>query len=102
MKLNANVARFNRENLKKTSNVDKTTKTFKSSLNAFHKTDGNKGIGNSFVNVVKGSGTHGESDSTPSIVLDDECLNTKDLSCSLMGRVKEFASLANLKKDLMS
>ncbi|PWA41873.1 hypothetical protein CTI12_AA550140 [Artemisia annua] len=101
LKLNANVARFNRENLKRTSNVDKTTKTFnKSSLNCFHKTDGNKGIGNSFVNVVKGSGIHLETESTPSIALDDECLNTKDLSCSLMGRVKEFASLANLKKVL--
>ncbi|PWA70432.1 ATPase, AAA-type, core [Artemisia annua] len=101
LKLNANVARFNRENLKRTSNVDKTTKTFnKSSLNSFHKTDGNKGIGNSFVNVVKGSGIHLETESTPSIALDDECLNTKDLSCSLMGRVKEFASLANLKKVL--
>nr|GFB39728.1 nucleotide-binding alpha-beta plait domain-containing protein [Tanacetum cinerariifolium] len=41
-----------------------------------------------------------ETESTPTIVLDDECLNTKDLSCSLMGRVKEFTSLSNLKKVL--
>nr|GEY15731.1 nucleotide-binding alpha-beta plait domain-containing protein [Tanacetum cinerariifolium] len=41
-----------------------------------------------------------ETKSTPTIVLDDECLNTKDLSCSLMGRVKEFTSLSNLKKVL--
>nr|GFB61789.1 nucleotide-binding alpha-beta plait domain-containing protein [Tanacetum cinerariifolium] len=41
-----------------------------------------------------------EMKSTPTIVLDDECLNTKDLSCSLMGRVKEFTSLSNLKKVL--
>nr|GEV65706.1 RNA-directed DNA polymerase, eukaryota [Tanacetum cinerariifolium] len=34
------------------------------------------------------------------MLLDDECLNTKDLSCSLMGRVKEFTSLSNLKKVL--
>ncbi|GKD57143.1 hypothetical protein Tco_1290530, partial [Tanacetum coccineum] len=39
-------------------------------------------------------------ESTPSIVLDDECLNTKDFSCSLMGRVNEFSSLSNLKKVL--
>nr|GFC88497.1 nucleotide-binding alpha-beta plait domain-containing protein [Tanacetum cinerariifolium] len=39
-----------------------------------------------------------ETESTPTIVLDDECLNTKDLSGSLMGRVKEFTSLSNLKK----
>nr|GFD03087.1 nucleotide-binding alpha-beta plait domain-containing protein [Tanacetum cinerariifolium] len=41
-------------------------------------------IGNSFVNVVKGSGMSLETESTPTIILDDECLNTKDFSCSLM------------------
>nr|GFC03662.1 nucleotide-binding alpha-beta plait domain-containing protein [Tanacetum cinerariifolium] len=61
---------------------------------------GNKDIGNSFVNVVKGSGMSLEMESTPTIVPDDECLNTKDLSCSLMGRVKEFTSLSNLKNVL--
>nr|GEW38271.1 nucleotide-binding alpha-beta plait domain-containing protein [Tanacetum cinerariifolium] len=101
LKLNANVARFNRENLKSSRIVDKTAKRFnKSSHNTFHKTDGNKDIGNSFVNVVKGSGMSLEMGSTPTIVLDDECLNTKDLSCSLMGRVKESTSLSNLKKVL--
>nr|GEZ26232.1 nucleotide-binding alpha-beta plait domain-containing protein [Tanacetum cinerariifolium] len=100
LKLNANVARFNRENLKCSRIVDKTVKRFnKSSHNTFHKTVGNKDIGNSFVNVVKGSGMYLETESTPMIVLDDECLNTKDLSCSLMGKVKEFTSLSNLKKE---
>nr|GFA49710.1 RNA-directed DNA polymerase, eukaryota [Tanacetum cinerariifolium] len=81
--------------------VDKTEKRFnKSSHNTFHKTVGNKDIGNSFVNVVKGSGMSLETESTSKIVLDDECLNTKDLSCSLMGRVEEFTSLFNLKKVL--
>nr|GFC09042.1 nucleotide-binding alpha-beta plait domain-containing protein [Tanacetum cinerariifolium] len=57
LKLNANVARFNRENLKSGRIVDKMAKKFnKSSHNTFHKTVGNKDIGNSFVNVVKGSG----------------------------------------------
>nr|GFB92759.1 nucleotide-binding alpha-beta plait domain-containing protein [Tanacetum cinerariifolium] len=101
LKLNANVARFNRENLNSSRIVDKTAKRFnKSSHNTFYKTVGNKDIGNSFVNVVKGSGMSLETESTPTIVLDDECLNTKDLSCSLMGRVKEFTSLSNLKKVL--
>nr|GEV00658.1 nucleotide-binding alpha-beta plait domain-containing protein [Tanacetum cinerariifolium] len=99
LKLNANVTRFNRENLKSSRIVYKTAKRFnKSSHNTFHKTVGNKDIGNSFVNVVKGSGMSLETESTPTIVLDDECLNMKDLSCSLMGRVKEFTSLSNLKK----
>nr|GEZ28241.1 nucleotide-binding alpha-beta plait domain-containing protein [Tanacetum cinerariifolium] len=101
LKLNANVARFNRENLKSIGIVDKMAKRFnKSSHNTFHKTVGNNDIGNSFVNVVKGSGMYLETESTPTIVLDDECLNTKDLSYSLMGRVKEFTSLSNLKKVL--
>ncbi|GJW07705.1 nucleotide-binding alpha-beta plait domain-containing protein, partial [Tanacetum coccineum] len=52
--------------------------------------------------VVKGNNTSvvAESDHTPTMVLDDECLNTSDLSNSLMGRVKEFASLSNLKMVL--
>ena len=42
MKLNANVARFNRENVKKNSKVDNATKTFKSNSNDAKKVDGNK------------------------------------------------------------
>ncbi|GJX98836.1 nucleotide-binding alpha-beta plait domain-containing protein [Tanacetum coccineum] len=72
-KLHANVARFNRDNLKNVSNNDKRD---------------------------KGGNISVEMESTPSIVLDDECLNTKDFSCSLMGRVNEFSSLSNLKKVL--
>ncbi|GJV42822.1 putative ribonuclease H-like domain-containing protein [Tanacetum coccineum] len=34
------------------------------------------------------------------LYLDDECLYSKDLSNSLLGRVKEFASLSNLKMAL--
>nr|GFB40068.1 nucleotide-binding alpha-beta plait domain-containing protein [Tanacetum cinerariifolium] len=55
---------------------------------------------NDVSDVDEGSGMSLETESTPMIVLDDECLNTKDLSCSLMGRVKEFTSLSNLKKVL--
>ncbi|GJT72144.1 hypothetical protein Tco_1031430, partial [Tanacetum coccineum] len=63
---------------------------------------GQSGVGNSYVQVVKGNNTSvvAESDHTPTLVLDDECLNTSDLSNSLMGRVKEFASLSNLKMVL--
>ncbi|GJR02161.1 nucleotide-binding alpha-beta plait domain-containing protein [Tanacetum coccineum] len=38
-----------------------------------------------------------EGESTPAIVLDETCMNEKDLSKSLMGKVKEFGSLSNLK-----
>ncbi|GKA54097.1 hypothetical protein Tco_0753046 [Tanacetum coccineum] len=35
---------------------------------------------------------------SPVIVLDEDCLNSKDLSNSLIGRVKDVGSLSNLKK----
>ncbi|GJT23320.1 hypothetical protein Tco_0893257 [Tanacetum coccineum] len=41
-----------------------------------------------------------DKESPPAIVLEDDCLNAKDLTLSLMGRVKEMASLVNLKKAL--
>ncbi|GJR29895.1 RNA-directed DNA polymerase, eukaryota, reverse transcriptase zinc-binding domain protein [Tanacetum coccineum] len=69
------------------------------STHVYQKVMGQSGVGNSYVQVVKGNNTSvvTESDHTPTLVLDDECLNTSDLSNSLMGRVKEFASLSNLK-----
>nr|GFC22997.1 nucleotide-binding alpha-beta plait domain-containing protein [Tanacetum cinerariifolium] len=41
-----------------------------------------------------------ECDSIPAMVLDDECLFFKDVTNSLMGRVKDFFSLSNLKITL--
>ncbi|GJV36116.1 RNA-directed DNA polymerase, eukaryota [Tanacetum coccineum] len=63
---------------------------------------GRSGEGNSYVHVVKGinSSVAAESDLTSAMVLDGECLKSSDLSNSLMGRVKEFASLSNLKMVL--
>ncbi|GJY48474.1 RNA-directed DNA polymerase, eukaryota [Tanacetum coccineum] len=57
---------------------------------------------NSFAQAVIGDKHSGgvEIESCPAVVLDDECLGSKDLSKSLFGRVKEFASLANLKVAL--
>nr|GEY74948.1 nucleotide-binding alpha-beta plait domain-containing protein [Tanacetum cinerariifolium] len=58
--------------------------------------------GNSYVRVLKGDGQTEDKDVEKSlaIVLDDECLMTRDLSKSILGRVKVFASLANLKMAL--
>ncbi|GKA82068.1 nucleotide-binding alpha-beta plait domain-containing protein [Tanacetum coccineum] len=55
---------------------------------------------NSFVNVLKGTNMVKETDSSPVIVLEEDCLNSKDLSNSLIGRVKDVGSLSNLKKVL--
>nr|GFD09465.1 nucleotide-binding alpha-beta plait domain-containing protein [Tanacetum cinerariifolium] len=38
-----------------------------------------------------------ETESNPAIMLDDDCIMKKDLPLSLIRRVKEFASLANIK-----
>ncbi|GJV54474.1 RNA-directed DNA polymerase, eukaryota [Tanacetum coccineum] len=61
---------------------------------------GFNGEGNSYVHVVKGQNKFGirESEVSPALVLNDECLLSKDLSKSLLGRVKQFVSLANLRK----
>nr|GEX96639.1 RNA-directed DNA polymerase, eukaryota, reverse transcriptase zinc-binding domain protein [Tanacetum cinerariifolium] len=64
--------------------------------------DHNAGLGNSYVRVVKREEKKGIANekTQPAMVLDDECLISRDLSNFLMGRVKEFASLANLKMTM--
>ncbi|GKB86995.1 nucleotide-binding alpha-beta plait domain-containing protein [Tanacetum coccineum] len=60
------------------------------------------GFAKSYTNAVKG-GTQSvnvEEFSNHAMVLEDDCLNLQDLDNSLMGRVKEFASLSNMKKVL--
>ncbi|GJZ64932.1 RNA-directed DNA polymerase, eukaryota, reverse transcriptase zinc-binding domain protein [Tanacetum coccineum] len=71
-------------------------------INVFNdesKDNGFMAVSNSFVQAVKGGSMFGntECDSIPAIVLDDECLYSKDVANSLMGRVKDFFSLSNLK-----
>nr|GEU31451.1 RNA-directed DNA polymerase, eukaryota [Tanacetum cinerariifolium] len=73
-KLQANIPRFQREHLKR--------------YNSLHNIDGVKmGSQNSKMDL----------DSIPMMVMDDSCLNEKDYSLCLMGKVKDFATLANLK-----
>nr|GEW59620.1 nucleotide-binding alpha-beta plait domain-containing protein [Tanacetum cinerariifolium] len=58
---------------------------------------------NSYINVLKFSnGVWCLESHSPDIVLDDECVISKELSYSLMGRVKEFALLTNLKTALLN
>nr|GEX69116.1 nucleotide-binding alpha-beta plait domain-containing protein [Tanacetum cinerariifolium] len=57
---------------------------------------------NSYMGALK-RGNRVEAEDTksePSILLGDECVNDNNLSNALLGRVKEFASLANLKLAL--
>ncbi|GJR69115.1 nucleotide-binding alpha-beta plait domain-containing protein [Tanacetum coccineum] len=98
-KFPANVARFKREYMKESVNVDKTkNESNKRKIDGSHKNVENTVIGKSFVSVVKTSRMPIDKESPPAIVLEDDCLNAKDLTLSLMGRVKEMASLVNLKR----
>ncbi|GKC60937.1 hypothetical protein Tco_1088535 [Tanacetum coccineum] len=57
------------------------------------------GFASSFAHVVKkGTKSHYEEvESQPALVLDESCLNQSDMSTALMGKVKTFDSLSNLK-----
>nr|GEX14165.1 hypothetical protein [Tanacetum cinerariifolium] len=61
------------------------------------------GNDNSYINVLKSSNGVGRLEShSPDIVLDDECVISKELSYSLTGRVKEIDLLTNLKMALLN
>ncbi|GKE52605.1 nucleotide-binding alpha-beta plait domain-containing protein, partial [Tanacetum coccineum] len=100
-KLQANLAKFKRENKVGSGKVGRTEndacirQKFSTSTSAE-----NIDNGKSFASMVKKSSMAVETETNPSIVLDDECVNNKDLSLSLMGRVNKLESLANLKKAL--
>nr|GEV80414.1 phragmoplast-associated kinesin-related protein [Tanacetum cinerariifolium] len=85
-KIHANVARFQRETLHKQGN--KVNK--KGTNNVNH---GAKGMTNSYAHVVKGNQVQNVGmEECPNVVLDETCLNHKDFSLCLLGKVKEFAS----------
>ncbi|GJZ16677.1 putative reverse transcriptase domain-containing protein [Tanacetum coccineum] len=68
----------NRTYVGSVKNMGANTKTFASVLNA-------------------GRGNHSKVvDSSPTIVLDDDCLVDRDFSCSLMGKIKDLNALPNL------
>ncbi|GJV21939.1 nucleotide-binding alpha-beta plait domain-containing protein [Tanacetum coccineum] len=107
-KLHANISRFHRNNTNGTNGVNKAANGSKNATNPSSKTfvpptgtGVNKG-GNSYAKIVTGVWAK-EADgveSSPVTVLDDECLVSKDILNLLFGRVKEFASLVNLKMTL--
>nr|GEX99612.1 RNA-directed DNA polymerase, eukaryota [Tanacetum cinerariifolium] len=108
-RLQANVARFNREPMtsqKKEVQRDVGNKGFATAK--LNTGNGNKNYAQptssyrSYTNVVKGqeqAGVKNEGEQ-PVLVLDEDCLADIDVSNYLLGRVKQFASLANLKMAL--
>ncbi|GJU28781.1 nucleotide-binding alpha-beta plait domain-containing protein [Tanacetum coccineum] len=105
LKFHANIARFQRAPMSAKKNQPNIVAESNRSRSYIPKKDeGFNAAEKSYVHVVKGnphSGSMG-SDPKPAIALDDDCLLTKDLRNSLLGRVKEFASLSNLRTALIN
>nr|GEX25301.1 RNA-directed DNA polymerase, eukaryota [Tanacetum cinerariifolium] len=97
-KLQANILRFQREPLKRHNSLHNINGVKRGHLGDTYNSNGVKGAANSYAHVVKGSqNSKMDSDSSLVMVLDDSCLNEKDYYLFLMGKVKDFATLANLK-----
>nr|GEV01332.1 RNA-directed DNA polymerase, eukaryota, reverse transcriptase zinc-binding domain protein [Tanacetum cinerariifolium] len=94
-KIHTNVARFQRKPIHKQSN--KVNNKGTNDVN-----HGAKGMTNSYTYVVKGNQVQNVGmEKYPNMVLDETCLKIfrgyEDFSLCLIGKVKEFASLKNLK-----
>nr|GFC54999.1 nucleotide-binding alpha-beta plait domain-containing protein [Tanacetum cinerariifolium] len=97
-KFHANIARFSRPTL----NANNPHFIKDAGIKKNVKDVGAKVASKPHVHVVKGSqSVTMKSNNAPTIVLDSECLFAKDLNNSLLGRVKEFSSLSNLRKALI-
>ncbi|GKE26578.1 nucleotide-binding alpha-beta plait domain-containing protein [Tanacetum coccineum] len=102
-KIHANIPRFHREPLNKHSNIHDDNGVKRSNLGDVHNGKGAKDASNSYAYVVKGApNLKVNTDPNPALVLDDSCLNQKDYSLCLMGKVKDFASLSKLKVVLVN
>nr|GEU36328.1 RNA-directed DNA polymerase, eukaryota, reverse transcriptase zinc-binding domain protein [Tanacetum cinerariifolium] len=103
LKLHANIARFQRNN-GNVKNPAPTNGGEGKNVNTQGqvKVNVSKEPCNSYVEALKGQSQSyfKATESSPLLVLDDECLASKDLTKGLFGRVKVFASLANLKMAL--
>nr|GEV64792.1 RNA-directed DNA polymerase, eukaryota, reverse transcriptase zinc-binding domain protein [Tanacetum cinerariifolium] len=69
-------------------------------FNNINKVVGATNSNNSYVHVVKSISSPTEDDSSSALILDSDCLHDRDLCNSVIGRVKELASLSNLKTTL--
>nr|GEU52221.1 hypothetical protein [Tanacetum cinerariifolium] len=103
LRLHANVARFDRNVVSKPSHAgekDSIDLQPKNPYLASEKADNvvNMGTNNSsFASVLNARGKPKNfADSARTIVLDDECIMERDLSCALMGKIKDINALSNL------
>ncbi|GKD45471.1 nucleotide-binding alpha-beta plait domain-containing protein [Tanacetum coccineum] len=96
-KLHANVSRYQRDSRK--NNYQRLNKGTNVSNDGGIKNGGGlNSSANSYANIVKQTSDVKETvDGTPTMVLDESCLNNEEFSLRLLGKVTEFASLTNLK-----
>nr|GFB65893.1 DIE2/ALG10 family [Tanacetum cinerariifolium] len=102
-RIHVNVARFQRTSLNNSSNQFVYKGGKRNNINDVRKDKGAIDTSNSYAHVVKGgSPVNRDVDNNPALVLDESCLNLQDYSRCLMGKVKDFGSLSNLKVVLGS
>ncbi|GJX54185.1 RNA-directed DNA polymerase, eukaryota, reverse transcriptase zinc-binding domain protein [Tanacetum coccineum] len=101
--LHANIAKFNRTPLHKGNHLPNIHANVRPAPVVSSKTHGDS---SSYIQAVKaGVNLHyvvsDAKVSKPALLLDDSCLNVLDYSLSLVGKLKEFSSLPNLKMLLV-
>ncbi|GJV78097.1 RNA-directed DNA polymerase, eukaryota, reverse transcriptase zinc-binding domain protein [Tanacetum coccineum] len=95
-KIHANIAKFQR--LPLTKNYSQSTKQTQFNSGEIKKDSCVNRNSYSYSKVVQaGSDRQHVKDDKPAIVLDDSCLNYSDYSLAVMGKVKEFGLMSNLK-----
>lgn len=96
--IHANITRFQREPLMKKSTQTNSNGEIRFKTGDDPKNRGVKGYSSSYVSVIKGSQSlKTEMESKPALVLNSTCVNQREYSNCLMGKVKDIASLTNLK-----
>nr|GEZ54607.1 RNA-directed DNA polymerase, eukaryota, reverse transcriptase zinc-binding domain protein [Tanacetum cinerariifolium] len=98
--IHANVARFQKVSMNNSSSQFKKNGEKRNHTHNVSTDKGTKGPVNSYVHVPQSMNLRMESN--PVLVLDESCVNQQVYAYCLLGKVKEFASLTNLKVVLVS
>nr|GEW74079.1 putative RNA-directed DNA polymerase, eukaryota, reverse transcriptase zinc-binding domain protein [Tanacetum cinerariifolium] len=101
-RLHTNIVRFQRTYMNKNNSHDtKKYEENRSNLRDYNKDKWVNDFANSYINAVKGGNQSVNAEcSQPALVLDESCFLNQDFSLSLVGILKEFDSLPNLKNIL--
>ncbi|PWA53447.1 hypothetical protein CTI12_AA444650 [Artemisia annua] len=98
-RLHANVARFSRPVVNSSKSNGHTTEKVRINSVRVNSSSVSRNKHSDYAQAVKGQAQI-DVDSHPVLVLDESCVNQKEFSHCLNGKVKEFGSLTNLKMVL--